>query len=327
MIDGLGALADGAADGREKEVTRLGHAAADDDGIGVQEPDDVDEGGTDLDPDGVPQAERDSLAAPGGFGEGERGAVLRRHLASGGAIELRGAGGDLVVADVFFEAAGVAVGPGEAAVVDARVPDFAGGELRPAVDPAIEDEGSAHAGAERDAEDVAAIPRGPVLPLAVSHRSSVVLDDRGQAGALDEERTQRHFAPAGDVREGVDDAVHAIHEARQTHAHGNNFRMGRAQDRDDAEYLGEERVGLREKLGVNDRAVRQHASVLDDGGLDRGAAEVDADGWARGLHEGGRHCGSKGRAVNARVGKRLASGAGVFSIQFSVPTRTPNAAY
>ena len=173
---------DFAFEGVEDEVAGLSDAAADDEGVGVEEPGDGREGGAEPVGDFAPDTAGDFVTGSGGFGDGFGGAVGEIFVDSDLGVGFDGVLGDLEVAGVFFECAEVAVVAGDAVEVDAHLTDFAGGVLAAAVHLAIEDEAAADAGAEGEGDDVAEAASGAIAEFGPGHGVGVIFDDDGEAG-------------------------------------------------------------------------------------------------------------------------------------------------
>ncbi len=173
---------DFAFEGIKDELASLGDAAADDEGVGVEEPGDGGEGGAEPVSDFSPDAAGDFVASSGGFGDGFGGAVGEIFVDADLGVGFDGVLGDLKIAGVFFEGAEVAVVAGDAVEVDAHLADFTGGVLAATVHLAIEDEAAADAGAEGEGDDVAKAACGAVAELGPGHGVGVIFDDDGEAG-------------------------------------------------------------------------------------------------------------------------------------------------
>ena len=143
----------------------------------------------------------------------------------------------------------------------------------------------------------------PIFPLAVGHGVGVVFDRDRQAGAVLQQIAQGEVAPAGDVRQLVDDAVDAVDQARQADADGGGVRIALAQLGDDLEQRLHDAVLVRVVLRVDDRAVLDDAPLGHEPGLDGRAAKIDPDGvrHERRVGEGRRGIGREIRTLDARA--------------------------
>ena len=164
----------------EEEVACPGDSAADDDGFGVEEEDGGGEGAGELCGDAVPDFESHFVAFFGGVGEGLGGAVVEGEALAGFAVEFAGARDDLVVADVFFEAAVIPVGAGAPFVVDGDVAEFSSDGVGAAGELAVDNDSATDPGAKGESDEVIHSLAGAHFPFGISHRVGVVVDGRGK---------------------------------------------------------------------------------------------------------------------------------------------------
>lgn len=115
--------------------------------------------------------------------------------------------------------------------------------------------------------------------FAVCHRIRIIFDRSAKAGRVAQQRDERDLVPALHIGQLVDDARDAVHKSRQPDAQGLDLRVRRAHRRDDAQKFADDRIRRAVLHRINDLAAREHRAVLHDCRFDRGAPEINADGF------------------------------------------------
>src|SRR4051812_45162496 len=98
--EGQGALTDHAAHGLENQVARVGHPAADDNRIRIDDPNDAAQRGTQFDADVIPQPRGNLVATIGRSRQVDGSTLVRAFFLASRAIVLHGPSRDLGVAYV-----------------------------------------------------------------------------------------------------------------------------------------------------------------------------------------------------------------------------------
>ena len=261
----------------KEEWSSLGDAATDDDGFWVQEPAAVHQGGGEFFGDPVPDFQSNFVAAFGNFCQMGRRAVFVGLGISGGFISGLGHGGDLLVADVVFERAAVAVGSVGSVVVDGRLAEFAGNEVGSANHAAINDESASDSGAERKGHEVIEATSGPALPFGVGHAIGVIFHGDGEINALAEFFLEENTLPSFDVGQVVDHAGGEVDKAGHSDADGFDFGVTGAEFFDEPGNLLDQGCGLFEFLGVDPGGFLNDIATVKDSGFHRSSAKIDSN--------------------------------------------------
>ncbi len=206
------------------------------------------------------------LVAPGQAGDGALGVSLYLRLRQPG--QRRPAGERLPAAAVPAGAAG-------ALDVHLHVPDLPGEGASPP-DLAVHDEAAADPGADGDEDSMVVAAGRAQLELGQRGDVGVVIDDHRHRQVLAEQRPQVHLA-AFDVRYPRQHALRPPDQAGHAGAHRDHVPIP------DLAHCGDGGVG---QLGGDARRrerrpVEHLEVVVESGGGDLGAADVDADGAGR----------------------------------------------
>ena len=109
-------------------------------------------------------------------------------------------------------------------VADGRMSHLAGGSGRAVVQVAVDEEGTADAGAHGDEQQMTRPAAGAGLQLRVAGSRSVVADHHGTSNSLREHRGGGNLGPAGHVRCVVHDAGAGIEGAGDTDGEPSDMR-------------------------------------------------------------------------------------------------------
>ena len=154
----------------------------------------------------------------------EVAAAVRRQSALGARLELlHGAQRDVRARGVGLEAAVVAALAAAALGVDGGVPDLAGHVRGAVIEPAVEDDPAADAGADGEPDRVPAPLRGADPPLAQHGAVGVVVERRREPQAVVDDLAQRQVDPA-EVRREQHDAALGVERARRADADADDLR-------------------------------------------------------------------------------------------------------
>ena len=211
------ATADLGAQWSEQRLASRGHAAGDDDDVGIDDVEERRDSGAEVARGVAHDLVGQSVALLGGGVHDLRGDPLqltvhqrrqqrRRVFAH---QRLARAGRDRRARRIRLETAVVAAFAQAAVDVDRRVPDLAGDVGRAVIQLPIDDDPAADPCADRDADYVAAAARRAKPPLAHGRAVRVVVECRGQAQTRRDAIAQREIAPS-EIRRDDDQSLLAI---------------------------------------------------------------------------------------------------------------------
>ncbi len=294
----------------EEHVAHLEEAAAEGDGIGIEDVDEPAEGEAEEVP-AVADLGFALLVAGVGGGEevgGGRVAVaddLEKEFGATGGQELAGAGGEGDATDECFEtAARAAVTAGTGRVED-DVADFTGEAAGAAIEAALDDDAASDTGAQGPVEEVSGAPPGAVAELAEGGGAGVVLDEHGKSEGGGEGLGKDEVAESGDVRREDDLALVGVDEAGRADTDGQR-RCGRSADdiAEDGDEEGDHLLGGGALRGWSVVARGDVARLGDERGAEVGSTQVGPDDNRRhGIHSNG-----SARAVARELGVAMTCG-------------------
>lgn len=196
---------------------------------------------------------------------------------SGGFIGGLGHVGDLLVPDIVFECATVAVGSVGSLVVDGSLAEFASDEVGSADHAAINDKSSSDSGAEGECDEVIEATSGPALPFGVGHAIGVIFHGDGEIDALAEFFLEKNALPSFDVGQIVDHAGGEVDEAGHSDADRFDFGVTGAEFFDEPGNLLDQGCGLFEFLGVDPGSFLNDIATVKDSGFHRSSAKIDSN--------------------------------------------------